>query len=205
MVSKAGKEFPVEMTASRPVGEADRRGSTICFMRDISESRRAAEAEAEARANAVRIEQLERELRSLEQLQGPPQTSVTAQMYGSGPLRGHAPNTFNQFVRRYGNLIDLALEQRGYRVEHSIPEKLRAMSEQLGFLKAGPRDVVEIHTKALKGRSKGANPGKTQAYAEEGRLMALELMGDLVSYYRRRSSGAKEVAPSAAPKAEDRS
>jgi DNA-binding response OmpR family regulator len=129
-------------------------------------------------------EQQEEEMRSIERLSRPPGTAVTAQTFGVVPLREGLPEIFNELIGHYGDLMDLALEQRGYKVEHDISEKLRSMAERMGFLKAGPRDVVEIHTTALKGKSSNTAVEKMQAYVEEGRLIVLELMGYLVSYYR---------------------
>ncbi len=131
-------------------------------------------------------EQHERELRSLEQLSAPPPATVTAQLFGVAPLRQSAPDAFKQLAQRYGELMDLALEQRAYRVEHDVSGELRSMSARLGFLRAGPRDVVEVHSNALKAKTRQAAPTRAQAYVEEGRLMVLELMGYLVSYYRNR-------------------
>jgi len=131
-------------------------------------------------------EQRERELRSLEQLSAPPSTAVTAQTFGLAPLRESAPQAFDELVQTYGDLMDLALEQRAYRVEHNISERLRSLAEQVGFLRAGPRDVVEVHSNALKRKTREVAPAKAQAYVEEGRLTVLELMGHLVSYYRNR-------------------
>ena len=143
-------------------------------------------------------EQQQRELSALEQLSGPSQTSVTAQTFGLEPLRVGLPDTFNELVQRYEELMDLALERRTHKVEHNVSESLRAVVEQLGFLKAGPRDVVEIHATALKSKTREATQAKAQAYAEEGRLMVLELMGYLVSFYRNYSSG---VGMASAPEA----
>ena len=89
--------------------------------------------------------------------------------------------------------MDLALEQRSFRVEHNLSERLRSMAESIGFLKAGPRDVVQIHSTALKRRRSQATPQKAQAYAEEGRLMVLELMGCLTAYYRTFSIGMRKT------------
>ncbi len=133
------------------------------------------------------IEQLERELRFLDMLSSLPQTATTAHMFGVQTLRQHLPNTFQEQAETYGELLDLALKRRIYRAEYDISEKLRAIAERLGVLRAGPRDVIEIHTTALKFKSENVNSIKAQAYAEEGRLIALELMGYLVSYYRNRS------------------
>jgi len=148
----------------------------------IERSRLMTELE-QARQREIR----ERELRSLEQLSDAPQTSVTAQMFNVVPLRASAPETVNELVQRYGELLDQALEQQAYKVEHDIPEGLNAIAEQMGFLKAGPRDVVELHSTTMKGKTMKATPQKAQVYTEEGRLMVLRLMGYLVSFYRKYS------------------
>jgi PAS domain S-box-containing protein len=181
-----GSPHRVFEVMTQPMETGPQAGGQILAIRDVTDRKRAEEAEAQARANAERIERLERELRSLEQLSAPPSAAVTAQLFGLAPLRESVPDTFNELVQRYGNLMDLALEQRAYRVEHNISERLRSLAERVGFLKAGPRDVVEIHSTALKRKTREVIPAKAQAYVEEGRLMVLELMGYLVSYYRNR-------------------
>jgi hypothetical protein len=67
-----------------------------------------------------------------------------------------------------------------------MPAKLQAMAEQLGFLNAKPRDLVEIHSLVLKNKTKATRYSKTQVYLDEARLMILECMGYLASYYRDR-------------------
>jgi hypothetical protein len=44
--------------------------------------------------------------------------------------------------------------------------------------------VIEIHITSLEEKSRLASHKKAMAYADEGRLMALELMGHLAGYYR---------------------
>lgn len=129
-------------------------------------------------------ERQERELRRLEALSRPPQTTVTGRAFGVSPLRESAPERFNDMVRHYGDLMELALEQRGYKVDHDLSEKLQDLAEQLGFLNAGPRDVVDVHAAAMKQELKGANPQKARAHLDDGQLMVVELMGRLVSHYR---------------------
>lgn len=133
--------------------------------------------------------QQEREFASLERLSSRQGPSVAAQMFGVLPVRKGFPEIFEGLVKLYGELLDLALEQRAYKVERNIPEYLNAIVDQLGFLRAGPRDVVEIHSAALKRKAAGANLTKSQAYVEEGRMRLVELMGYLVSYYRSQSLG----------------
>lgn len=132
-----------------------------------------------------RLQQQDLEVRELEQIANTVKTQVTARMFGSESLRESVPDIFVELVREYGNLMDLALEERAYKVEHNISEQLRILGEKLGFLKAGPRDVIDIHTKTLKEKNENVTLAKTQAYVSEGRLMVLELMGYLTSYYRK--------------------
>jgi CheY-like chemotaxis protein len=139
-------------------------------------------AEDAARLSAMRVEQLELELRTLERLTDPPAAS------GRGPQppplsEGH-PEAFVELVSRYEHLLDLALQQQKYKIQHDISALLLEMGERLGSLGAGPRDVIEVYGTALKSRSAGAIAARARAYLDEGRLLVLELMGHLVSYYR---------------------
>jgi CheY-like chemotaxis protein len=148
-------------------------------------------------AEAALVDQQARELSSLEQFSQPPQGGGEAQLSGSGPLRKTHPEAFETLLEQYGELLDLALEQRQYKVEHSIPERLRAMAGWLGSLRAGPRDVVDFHSSALRNRTAGVLRPQAQAYVEEGRVMVLQLMGYLVSYYRIQSMGMLPPRPPA--------
>lgn len=74
-----------------------------------------------------------------------------------------------------------------------ISGNLRSIAEQMGFLKAGPRDVVEIHSTALQRKTRDVPSAKARAYLEEGRMIVLELMGYLSSFYRNYSLGGMRV------------
>ena len=128
-------------------------------------------------------ERRERELRSLATLSSPPQTGVTAKMYGTMTLMEGFPDTFRHLVDGYKALMDLALDQPAFKVKHDISGRLSSMAESLGFYKAGPRDIVDIHTTALKEKAREtATAEKKKAYTGEGWIMVLELMGHLVSF-----------------------
>jgi hypothetical protein len=88
-------------------------------------------------------------------------------------------------------VLDLVLEERAFRVDHDVPARLRTQADELGFLRAGPRDVVEIHTTAIRRLSRSARAERVRHYLAEGRLLIVELMGDLVSSYRRHSFGVR--------------
>jgi len=73
-----------------------------------------------------------------------------------------------------------------------LQKRLQVLAEQIGFLQAGPRDVIDIYTEALRGKTDKTTSTKTEAFVEEGRFLVLELMGYLVSFYRTHSFGFKE-------------
>ncbi|MBE9070705.1 response regulator [Leptolyngbya cf. ectocarpi LEGE 11479] len=111
--------------------------------------------------------------------------TVTASLFESGLLKDSIPDIFRQIVEDYSHVLDQVLEQQTFRVEYPISENLRSLAEKLGFLKAGARDVVELHTLALKQKNETENVIKARAYADAGRLVVLELMGYLTTYYRK--------------------
>lgn len=122
-------------------------------------------------------------------------TNITARLFGSSSLKNSVPDIFQEYVDIYDNLLDQLLEQHVYRQDNHFSQKLRITANKLGFLKASPRDVVDIHTQALKQKQQqeGVNPTKLQAYVKEGRIMLLELMGYLTAYYRRYYIGLSNI------------
>jgi PAS domain S-box-containing protein len=171
---KDDTQFPVEVALSYV--KTSTGGLIVSYITDISERKR---------IEAAR----ERELRSLEALSGAPRAAMTAEAFGLVPLHRSAPDTFESLIQQYGTLMDLALEEQVYKVKHDTSTELRKLAETIGLLRGGPRDVVEIHTTALKMKASGVYSQKAQAYADEGRLLMLELMGYLTSYYRNHVMG----------------
>jgi len=185
-VRKNGERFPAQslFTVTK-----DKNGKVVGFVEiveDLTERKRAEEAATLlAREKAVYVKRLEEELRSLARISQPSQTGVTGRMYGVVTLRDGFSDAFSELVRSYEELMDLALEQQAYKVKHDISGRLAAIAESLGFYKAGPRDVVDIHTTALKEKTrKTATVEKKKVYTGEGWIMVLELMGHLASFYR---------------------
>jgi DNA-binding response OmpR family regulator len=177
---------------SRPVDPRE----LVSLVRSLLRLRR---AEAEPTRQTARVVERESEVRRLEALAANPPAAVTATLYGSAPLREGHPATFAELVAEFSALLDLAMEQREFKVTHSLAERLRALGERLGALHAGPRDVVGVYSAALKQRAAAAPAARAPAYVDEGRLLALELMGNLVAYYRLRSVEGVGCGPPQAP------
>jgi len=185
-VRKNGESFPAQILFTLTKDRSDKVVGFIEIVADLTERKKVEEVN-------LRIEQLEQELKSLARLSPPQRTAATAQAFGLQPLEQSSPDLFKQLVARYGDLMELALEQRAFKVRHDISEKLQDIAEEIGFLQAGPRDVVEIHTSALRKKTGAANQARAQVYIEEGRIMVLQLMGHLVSHYCTYSMGTAAV------------
>jgi hypothetical protein len=111
-------------------------------------------------------------------------TTVTGQIYGKKNLRESAADIFNELVSEFSAIMDKRFNERVYKTDYNISSELVKMGGRLGFLKAGPRDVIDIYVTALRAREKNATPQKSAVYIEEGRMLTLELMGNLAAYYR---------------------
>lgn len=153
-----------------------------------SEALKAAEEVSQRRQDRVR--ELEKELQELERLTSSSSTIVTARTYGNSPLRETHPTVFEELVGKFRTFLEQSLEQRSHRVDHQLSERLREFSDRVGFLRAGPRDIIDVYSMALKSKSSDTTEQKERALVEEGRLLVLELMGNVLSYYRATSLGA---------------
>ncbi|HEU5317319.1 MAG TPA: response regulator, partial [Chloroflexota bacterium] len=161
----------------------ERRRAEAEHARRLQEEAARREAELALLAERERAAQQERELRAIQQLSHPP-SAVTSAALGLNALRRAAPDDFDAMLGDYSALVQRALERRAYRVDHDLSSPLRALADRLGFLGAGPRDVVELHTGALRDCLNGATAERAQALVGEGRVLLVELMGLLISYYR---------------------
>ena len=111
---------------------------------------------------------------------------VSARLLGVGPLSETAPAAFAELQAEYASLLGHALEQRIFRVENMVTLPLRDIAERLFQLRAGARDVTELHYRALSARAADEPPGRARALMEAARLTLLELMGRLLNAYRSR-------------------
>ena len=99
------------------------------------------------------------------------------------------PKEYSQLVEQYAALLALALEQRSVKVDSRLGEELNTLADRLGLLGAEPRDIVDPHRSALTGCLEGQSIRRARAYVEVGRLLLLQIMGILASFYRHLSCG----------------
>lgn len=132
------------------------------------------------------------EMLALERFSSAPRlTPIAAQLFGAASLEERAPRAYRQLCEQYDALLELLVRQRVFKGTEDdvakISDEIRAIAERLGALNAGAREVAELHAQAIRKRTLGAAAPKSQALITEGRMMAFELMGRLLSYYRRRA------------------
>lgn len=122
-------------------------------------------------------------------------TPVTEQLFGTRPLSQSQPHLFERFADQYRAVLERAVEQRLFGETRERSEALRRLAAQLGVLRIVPRDVIELHVRALRALVSDHAAPKAELYAEEGRLAVLELMGYLVSFYRTYALGILRAEP----------
>lgn len=132
----------------------------------------------------------ERELQSLRHLCGPAPLPVSGRSFGSIPLRDRSSQTFLDLARQYEQILIRLPTTRSYQDREQIADELNAIADRLGLLHAGPRDVIDLHKVAIAKRLEGQTLGRARSAIDEARMLLLQLMGYLVSFYRNLSWGA---------------
>ena len=109
----------------------------------------------------------------------------TARLYGAANLRDSDPGLFEELLTDYQGLIEHTAASQVFRLRPGEQRSARPLAERMGFMGAGPRDVIELHTEALRRLGQRISPTEERHIALEGRIVILELMGYLAGYYRR--------------------
>lgn len=143
---------------------------------------------------------LTREIHILRELVTSRTYPITAQALGLRPLQETVPESYEKSQEEYDGLLDLALEEKVYQVEHQLSSRLRELAGRLGALRAAPRDLINLHTRSLESKRGKVTDQKLTAYSREGRLILLELMGYLTAYYRVQSLGTRSEEIEWSPK-----
>lgn len=111
-------------------------------------------------------------------------TEVTRQLSGSLSVRERlTASAWHQLTRDYMAVVEAYLRHLVV-VREKPTMQMEGLVTRLGDLGAGPRDLVEIHLSALDELIKKVAPDLGNSMTTESRLLALEMMGHLVEYYR---------------------
>ncbi len=185
---KDGSEFPVEISLSHAgTGE----GLTImAFISDNTKRRQLEEARTQLMEQ--RIAELETTCRIFDEI-ARPAVEVNARMMGTKPLRESTPTMFQDLLADYARIMEEALERRTFKIEGNLSDAVDDLGNRLGVLKATPRDVVDLHSAALRDKGRKASPARMRGYIEEGHFLLVELLGRVITYYRDRAYDIRET------------
>lgn len=115
------------------------------------------------------------------------ETGETSVLFNAAPLRTQYPESFQNILKEYDKILEDAIDERFFMVQHNLREKLNHLSGNLCFLKAGAKDIIDIHRQCIITRISEAKPKEQKVVLEESRLLLIELMGNMINYYRRTS------------------
>lgn len=182
---KDGSEFPAEISLSYAGKGADL--MVMAIVNDISKRKELQKERSQLMEQ--RIAELETTLRTLEDIMRLPEASATTRAMGLMPLRESVPSEFRNLVDDYSIILDKSLEKRAFKIVGDISNNIEVISNRLGFMKATPRDVVDIHSEVLRSKGIEASNARMRGYIEEGHFLLLEIIGRLTTYYRNRAFG----------------
>lgn len=110
-------------------------------------------------------------------------TTVTAALAGTGAVSLRHPAAFEAIVQAYYALMEPFLLRESDQV--AAPRAaMESIITSLGDSAGGPRDLVEVHVAALDRALSLHDDPHSRNIVFEARLLALEMMGLLVDYYR---------------------
>ncbi|MDY7106871.1 MAG: response regulator [Actinomycetota bacterium] len=147
-----------------------------------------------------RLEHLEQERQRNHELQFFGQLAegdgaVAQQVYGGGPLEQMMPDLHRELSAEFARIVELRLDEDVFEVDRHSDARLRAIAEQMGFLHAGPRDTIALYSELLDDGSAQLSIDRATALQHEGRLALIQLMGFLLTYYRRYALAANRRGP----------
>ncbi|MCQ8782962.1 response regulator [Mangrovibrevibacter kandeliae] len=110
-------------------------------------------------------------------------TGITASLAGVGSLRDRDPTSYQELHRHYFDLLRRYVDQLSYKKEKP-KDLMDFIATRIGDVGGGARDLLDIHVSSLEEAVQGAPLEHGRALVIEGRLLAVEMMGLLVEYYR---------------------
>jgi len=99
------------------------------------------------------------------------------------PLRERCPDDFDRIIDDYAEMLRHYVDRLLHGKGHARPE-MQLLVQQLTQVGAGPRDLVELHTRAVERLARKRTTDDRATQAMEGRYLALELMVLLAEQYR---------------------
>lgn len=135
----------------------------------------------------VRLEHLEneRELQKIKDRSQPPRSQTTASLLGDRSLSEAAPDVHRQSVEEFAAVVRSRLQNNAMGVATPEDDRMRQLGDRIAVRNAGPEDVVSILTEAVDNQRLHLSPSQYAPFVREARIALIELMGFVLSFYRR--------------------
>ncbi len=111
-------------------------------------------------------------------------TEQTAKIHEQELIKNAYPNEFKSITKEYTVILNEAIQQRMFKNNENDSDLTKKITNKLGFLKAGARDIIDIHKEALKYMLNEDSAKRAFLIKEESRIVLLETMGYLLNFYR---------------------
>jgi DNA-binding NarL/FixJ family response regulator len=136
-------------------------------------------------------ESQERELRKyFEQALSDRSSMVTARSFGLIPLKDSFPEYFRECLEEFGAIVEISMESKLFKAGYQAAERMTELAHKLVAVQAGPRDIVEMFTVFMDDKRSTITKQRFNAFMNEGKMVLLQLMGEVAGIYRNMSLGA---------------
>lgn len=126
-------------------------------------------------------EQRELELLRLEKNPERQQTSIILDEVGF-------EHKLHELITTYGRIFEVFSSDASYKRDPEAPDLIREFVTTLGQLGCGPKELVRVHRKVLAKLVQDQPSKREEALTNESRYMLLQVMGELLLYYRNKVS-----------------
>lgn len=125
-------------------------------------------------------EQRELELLTLEGSPKRQETSIVLDEVGF-------EHKLHELITIYGQIFEVFSSDASYKRDPGAPDMIREFVTTLGQLGCGPKELVRVHRKVLAKLVQDRTSKREEALTNESRYMLLQVMGELLLYYRERA------------------
>ncbi len=136
-----------------------------------------------SRQREAKVRELQETLERYRSLSSQPAGLSVVGAGSSQPLRDRNAQVFAELIRDYISLLDAYVDRLSVRRDKPR-QAMDSIAQRLGECGGGPRDLLDLHLASLYKVAGGRMDDRSRNYVLEGRLLALEMMGLLVDYYR---------------------